>query len=274
MFTTVVVPIDLTPESLRALKPAAVIAAATGSDLVAASVVVNELEQKKAVNVLSERILGLGVSVDTLHVTINPFKVTDGLTSPLRSPADCLIVAASHGHSRLSGIVESISEKILHAWPEVPVLLVGPKFDLESFTLDGPILACVDPSHASEAVVAPVARLADQLGLVPWVVTVMEPVRASAGRVSGEALLESSHVHVVANRLRNLGTHEVNWEVLHGKHPARTIAEHAKGLNSSLVAVASRNRGGLSRLALGSVALETVARASCPVLVVHAEDVD
>lgn len=274
MFTTVVVPIDLTPESLRALKPAAIIAAATGSELVAASVVVNEMEQNKAVKLLSERIAKLGVSVDTLHVTISPFRVTDGLTSPLRSPADCLIVAASHGHSRLSGLIESISEKILHAWPEVPVLLVGPEFDLDSFALDGPILACVDPTHASEAVVDPVARLADQLDLVPWIVTVMEPVRASAGRVHGEALLESSHVHVVANRLRNLGTTEVNWEVLHGKYPAKTITDHAKSLNCSLVAVASRNRGGFSRLALGSVALETVARASCPVLVVHAEDVD
>ena len=86
-----------------------------------------------------------------------------------------------------------------------------------------------------------------------------------------EPVFESNRVHLIANRIQAQGTSTVNWEVLHDKQPAKALAAFADSLDASLIAVATRQRGGLSRLVHGSVAMETVTHAHCPVLAVHAD---
>lgn len=280
MFTQVIVPIDSTRDSLRALFPARVIANVTGAQLLATSVVDDARNRIGRAQHLSEKIRKLGIDVDVVVTYANSQSVNEGLAHLVASSESPLIVLATKGHSHLAKVYGSVAEELLHAWPNVPTLLVGPEVDVASFELDGPIIACVDLTTESEAVMAPVARLSQEFNLAPWVLTVVEPASVSVGTgsawvpdkaVVSENFIESNGVHAVANRLQRMGTAQVNWEVLHGKDPAISIADFADGLNASIVAVASRDRGGLSRLLMGSVAMETVSRAPCPVLAVHAD---
>lgn len=280
MFTQVIVPIDSTRDSLRALFPARVMANATGAQLLATSVVDDARNKIGRAQYLSEKIRKLGIDVDVVVTYANSQSVNEGLAHLVASSESPLIVLATKGHSHLAKVYGSVAEELLHAWPNVPTLLVGPEVDVASFELDGPIIACVDLTSESEAVMAPVARLSQEFNLAPWVLTVAEPAAVSAGTgsawppdkaVVSENVIESNGVHAVADRLQRMGTAQVNWEVLHGKNPASSIADFADGVNASIVAVASRDRGGLSRLLMGSVAMETVTRSPCPVLAVHAD---
>lgn len=53
--------------------------------------------------------------------------------------------------------------------------------------------------------------------------------------------------------------------------PAHKLIEHAAG--AQLLIVGSRGRGGFKGLLLGSVSSKCAAHATCPVLIVHADDV-
>ncbi len=72
--------------------------------------------------------------------------------------------------------------------------------------------------------------------------------------------------HRYANELGRTAGQEVDYVVLHSKHPGPAIADHADDQGASLIAMATHARTGLRRLTLGSVTAEVVARASCPVL--------
>ncbi len=277
MFTTIVVPVDDTPDAFRALKPGRAIADATGAELIVASVVTSLQERAVRAVHVREKVEKAGVEVDKVITYVNAHAVEDGIAHFLERSDDTLIVAASHGHSHTAGLVGSTTEGLVHHWPGIAILLVGPHVDVDNYCLDGPLLACVDTSHESAAVIPPVARLAKDLLLKPWVVTVMEPLRVGAGKypVAGgmEPTMESTHVHTIAGRIQAAGTEAVNWEVLHGKNPAKSIASFAKSMDASIIAMATRPRGGLSRIVYGSVAMDTVREAPCPVLAVHAEPV-
>ncbi len=273
MFATVVVPLDSTPESMRALKPASVIAKATGADLVATSVVYDAADRTRTRIELRQAIAEYGVHVTSVVVYVDAYSVSDGLRHLLSKSERILIVAATQGHSHSVGIVGSVSEHLLHQWPEIPMLLVGPHCNVDSFGLEGPIVACVDGTSESEAVVGPVSELALGLGLDSWVLSVLDSSASEAAltpaRGGSEALPETGQLQRVASQIRTNGVDEVNWEMLHGRNPAKSIVEFSDSLGASIIAVATRNRGGLSRLALGSVAMETVAHSSTPVLATH-----
>jgi nucleotide-binding universal stress UspA family protein len=52
-------------------------------------------------------------------------------------------------------------------------------------------------------------------------------------------------------------------------HPAGAIVAYARELPATLLALTTRARHGLGRVALGSVAMDVVHRSPCPVLVVR-----
>jgi nucleotide-binding universal stress UspA family protein len=55
-------------------------------------------------------------------------------------------------------------------------------------------------------------------------------------------------------------------------HPADMICAVAAEEHVDLIAITTHGRGGWRRVIFGSVATETIRRASCPVLVVHVKD--
>ena len=58
----------------------------------------------------------------------------------------------------------------------------------------------------------------------------------------------------------------VEFEVLHGSHPARSIVDFAKSEQASLIFLATHGRTGFERLRSGSVAADVLRHAECPVV--------
>ena len=64
----------------------------------------------------------------------------------------------------------------------------------------------------------------------------------------------------------------VNYDVLHSHHPARELADLTDRSPVAVMVMATHGRSGWSRLTLGSVAMNVVHHAICPVLVVPPKD--
>ena len=76
-----------------------------------------------------------------------------------------------------------------------------------------------------------------------------------------ESLPESRDVERVRPQL------EVRqFETLHHRHPGKAVGEFADAIGASLIVASTHGRTGLARLALGSVAMEIVRHAPCPVV--------
>ena len=60
----------------------------------------------------------------------------------------------------------------------------------------------------------------------------------------------------------------VNFDVLHSRHPAKELADLAERWPVNVMVMATHGRSGWSRLTLGSVAMNVVHHAICPVLLV------
>jgi nucleotide-binding universal stress UspA family protein len=107
----------------------------------------------------------------------------------------------------------------------------------------------------------------------------LEALRTAREFVTGPAHLYA--IHVVTDRgderqalqrlekaLAEAGLGDARPAVASGD-PAAAIVKHAERVGADLVVIPSRGGSGLSRLLLGSVALEVVRSSSCPVLVLR-----
>jgi nucleotide-binding universal stress UspA family protein len=161
------------------------------------------------------------------------------------------------------------------------------------------ILVALDGSDRSAEVLNPVMEIAKKFGSRITLLQVVAPIAESLG---GEAAITSTAVvgpstaavgqfvsEPIAERvgqqqeaiassareyLRTLAGHlaaleiPTSVEVIEG-HAARVILDYSKGNGAGLIAMSTNGRGGLRRVAFGSVADEVVRHASVPMLLVR-----
>lgn len=266
MFKRIIVPVDRTMASLRALRPARVLADAIDAEVVAATVVAKPADRDAAETVLLERTTANGVEVDGCIVVVNGFTISQGLES-LAQDRQVLLTIATDGHSRTRSLTGSVAEEMVHALAGQPSLLVGPSVAADA-DLHGPIVVCVDPEVPPSAqLIGSARRFARRLAMAPLALSILpESDTTPPGRWSrrvhdgdGPALTDQLAV------LENQGFETI---IRHGVEPAESIVEFADRVGASFLAVGTRPRVGLSRLVFGSVAIETISRAHCPVLTV------
>ena len=89
--------------------------------------------------------------------------------------------------------------------------------------------------------------------------------------VESEHTLAEDYLRVVVRRLRERGI-EVMGERVQGD-TAPTIVARAQQLGADLIAMSTHGRGGLARLAFGSVSDDVVDTSPCPVLLVRVPEV-
>jgi nucleotide-binding universal stress UspA family protein len=139
------------------------------------------------------------------------------------------------------------------------------------------ILVPLDGSELAEEVLPSVEDLASRLHAEVYLVQVVEP-RLASGAIGIEttlALPRSDEVTAEAERyLSGIAEawaakgFDVKWEVLHGS-PARSIATFARAKKSSMIAMSTHGRSGLSQLVFGSVANQVLREAGVPVMMVR-----
>jgi nucleotide-binding universal stress UspA family protein len=169
---------------------------------------------------------------------------------------ESVVVMTTHGRGVLgSAMLGGVAQQIVHA-VRVPLLLIGRECT-SSPTWSGPVLVCHDGSPAADAALKPAITWADALGLRRALVHVFHPLDV----VTAEAPTDA-----IQGAIDALGP-DTDVHVVRDSRPADAIQELACRLDASLVVMSTHGRTGLSRIALGSVAMGVVRNSRCPVLV-------
>ena len=181
-----------------------------------------------------------------------------------------LIAMATHARSGLGRVlVGSVTEAVIRRTSR-PVLLLGPRADPAPIAPRSLIL-CVDGSLLSESLIPIAAFRAQALNLHVTVVQVVSPRGERA--VLPPDVSEQAYVERLGKMLCERGVNAA-WEVLHGAGTAATICAYAREVPGAIVALGTHSRAGLSRLALGSVAMAVVQHCARPVLVFHPRQIE
>lgn len=269
MFKRVIVPVDGSDFSWRAFGPGAALAAQCDAVLEVLQVVtlpddVGVAEQLVR-NQLADVKLPAGLPqsvVAGVHVEIAV--MGDGIAATIASRAESVdgsvVVMSSIGRGRSAALLGSIAEELLGALFG-PVVVVGPDARTDRTDFRGELIVPVDGSDTSESALSLAAAWGIALEARPWVVSVIEPDGTASGDVA-----ESAYPSRVARELAERSHHEVEFEVLHGKQPAKAITDYASDLNAALIVASTHGRTGLARITAGSVAMAIVRNAPCPVV--------
>ncbi len=265
MTQQLIVSIDHSPDSWRAFDVAVALAARTRSSVHVVHVAPGPLDVRQAENHIEielQRRRPFAVEV-SVGVRLSMGTVASELAAVLALHPGAVMVMASHGKGRSAAIVGSITEEVLQR-TYGPIVLVGRRVEGGDFT--GPIVVTVDGSPESEAALPLAAAWALQLSTTPWIVNVADPTRTTVAR-PGDA--DTAYLQRVARGFHSFPDHEVQYDELHDRHPARAVAGYAARHDASLIVASSHGRSGLSRLTMGSVTAGIVRHATCPVAVIR-----
>jgi nucleotide-binding universal stress UspA family protein len=262
MIERVVVPVDFTTESDRALLVAPLLARWAGAHVelvtVAEPIVRTRVEERLAE--VAQR-TGDGT---TWRVIESGGPQEAALLTQLHRDEKAVWCVGSHARGAWSELLfQSVSEDLVRD-AHVPVILVGPHV-VE--TPSGQVLAvALDGSEQSEVILAPAADLAVALGMTLRLLQVADDAAAD---LPSDAV-ETGYLARVADGLPSLDRRHADYDVLHGGHPARDIAEYVGAQGSvGMVALATRGLAGSARVLQRSTAFDLAHRASVPVLILH-----
>jgi nucleotide-binding universal stress UspA family protein len=263
MVQHLIVPVDGSDASWRAADVAVTLARRVDATVDVVEVVFDQHDVSDAQARLAERLEQhdtSGVTVST-NVHVAAESVAQVIGNEVEQHPEVTVVLASHGRGRSAALLGSVTEELLERIFG-PVLVVGPH--TTNYQFEGPIIATVDGSAASESVLPLAAAWGIELGVEPWIVEVTDPDANVSSDVS-----ESAYPARLARRLSRDSSHPVQFEVLHGEHIHDEVADFASTLDASLIVASTRGRTGVSRFVIGSTAAAIVRHAPCPVLLVR-----
>jgi nucleotide-binding universal stress UspA family protein len=180
--------------------------------------------------------------------------VASVLTRIVDSTPGAAVVMSAHGRG---GTTDEVLRALFG-----PVVVVGPGCDLDiAGALGGTYVVPLDGSDRADSVLAIVAAWTVEFGGAPWLVEVVDE-----GIPCASDVIESGYVGHRAAELRRRIGRGVDYDVLHGAHPARAIVDFAINERATLIFLTTHGRTGIDRLRTGSVAAEVVRRSRCPVV--------
>lgn len=267
--TTIVVPLDRSTFSERALRPACSIAARLpDSRVLLVSCSPDDVD-------LVQHYLDDRARLFAEVVQIETRLVDDGdpalaILATVTSEPDAMLCMATHGRGGIKATVLGSVAKQVVCRSTRPLMLVGPHCRTALLPAErGRLLVCSDGSALSDSTIPIAAEWCERLGLEPWLAEVVPPDEypEAAHRPPRNRQVEAATARLAkrSSRLGEPGS-PARWEVLHGV-PSRAIAGFAERLPAALIAIASHGRSGLTRITMGSVATDVVRHAPCPVLI-------
>jgi nucleotide-binding universal stress UspA family protein len=291
MYHTILVPLDGSAFSERALPMATTLAHTMSSQLVlvraaSASVFTGADPAEAQCQAVKEAqaylwavAAGLSEQGLSIEVAVPYGDAAESILLEVGLHSADLVVMCTHGRSGLGRwIYGSVAEQVLARSP-APVLLVHPTGEVATL---GPepkqatLLVTLDGSAFAETALPHAAALAHVFGgTLVLLRAVARPIAAYSYPGVGlvhESLEEEhqqaeSYLGDVAQRLRGDGL-SVQTVVREG-WPADVIVYRGAALGPKLIVMATHGRTGVVRLLLGSVALEVVRRSPLPVLLIR-----
>lgn len=282
MADVILVPTDGSPEAQQALDVALPMATACGFTISLLSAreahgdtVTTEADLKSHLEALARtRCEPLGVAWNVQTPDTRPVEAI--LTAAAADDVQ-FIVMTTHGHSGFHRWrLGSVADRIVHTSTQ-PVVLVRPHEDVQVSTSFDRILVPLDGSEMSARALphavtlarageARVILLRAVSGTVPALALPLDGYYLEADK-DAEALA-AEELRAVAETIEDV---EVEVLVMTGR-PDAVIGEAAE--DADLIVMASHGRGGLARLALGSVADGVIRHAGRPVMIVPSRDAE
>jgi nucleotide-binding universal stress UspA family protein len=262
MIERVVVPVDFSAESDRALSIAPVLASWAGAavELVRVAAPADRADVESRLAGLAD---GLGDNV-TWRIIESGGPAEAALLTELHSDEKALWCIGSHARGAWSAlVVDSVSEDLVRD-AHVPVLLVGPHVE---FPPVGRVLAvALDGTEGSEVILPAAAELGDALGMTLRLLQVAGNGRDDLPTDS----IETGYVARAAAAMPSMKSQLADYDVLHGDHPAHDLADYVAAQSDvGLIALATRGLRGRARLLHGGTAFELAHRSIVPVLILH-----
>lgn len=287
MTKTILVPVDGSALSERSVSYAAALAGPLGAQLLLIravltmkprssaderfnSEVIREVEEE--LQRLGESCLAKGVSSETL--TWHDEAGWAILEAASEKQSD-LIVMSTHGRGGLGRwLYGSVADRVLRS-AEAPIILVPPGAHDDWETAQPfRIVVAVDGSAFAEEAIEPATELAQGLGAEVQLVCAVDPpyywVGPDAYAVydpSAESAAARDYAESIAATLRKSGvvaSVEVSWG-----QPDRVILNAAREFGAHLIVLATHGRGGMARLAMGSVTQAVLHRSMVPLMIVR-----
>ncbi|MGH1488930.1 MAG: universal stress protein [Acidimicrobiales bacterium] len=261
-FSRVLVPLDGSLPATTALKVGEQLADRWGADLQ----VITLIEKSRVptgINHLIEKQLARINLNPKVEVRPISFGVAEDIAGEFDSVDDTFVVMSSWARGRSAGLLTNVAEDVFRLVRQ-PMLLTGTDVELPDDWPSGPLLICVDGSHFSEAIIQSAVLFAKGLSMEVSFVSVVDSSALPAG---ANPVAESNFLARLAGDAQVVLGREVNYDVLHGPDPAEAIADYANHHGASAIAMATHVRSGISRLTHGSVAMDVVSKAHCPVLI-------
>jgi len=255
---TLLVPLDDTPCSERALPVAEQLADRFEADMV---VITADLSDGEPASEGDGFRAPLAMpSYGARAEVVRSLSVPDAVRAVADDSNDPAVCMATHARSMLGhALFGSVAEEVVRGL-EVPAVLVGPASDT-TLHEHGPLLVCHDGSTTSDAIVPVANEWARLLRTNVVLAHVFHPLDVETA-VDPEAVIGEAAAQLG-------GELDVDARVVRGYSPAGTIVALVDDLEPVLVALATHGRTGMGRAALGSVAMSVVRRSACPALVVR-----
>lgn len=294
MYHKIMVPLDGSPFSERALPLAVALAQRSGAELRLVHVVV-PIANRAFIEVdgvaqesLDEIAHGItAVSGVPAMAVRRAGQAVEELSAYAAKEGIDLIVMATHGSGGLQRAwLGSVTDGLIRE-ARVPVVAFRPEEEatagVNGKAIDH-LLIPLDGTARSEAILTEALALGGPkarytlLRVVPY----GEPTSLVARTIDVEYRKEllddlrtgaTQYLDEIAARLRAEGR-EVGTEVLTDPQPAKAILAYAAKVGAELITLATRGRSGIARFALGSVADKVLRGADTPVMVLRSETAD
>lgn len=267
-YRRVVVPLDGSPFSEKALSVARELAALFGATIHLAGFGLEPSHEDE----LRARLLSIADEQGGGPVwTGLTWDVVEGITDVAAGDEPALVCMASHARHGLSGVVlGSMASELLVSRDE-PVIVVGPAFERGAGIAGGPVVVAVDGTPGSEDAVGLGVAWAGRLGTTTEIVTVAEPVPEPpfghhTHRHHGPGDDPAGYVERLAARWRAPGS-EVTAAVIYDPvSVSDAFTDYLAGRPAGLAVLATRPRHGATRAVFGSTADAIIRHSTVPVL--------
>jgi nucleotide-binding universal stress UspA family protein len=255
---TIVVPLDSSEQSERALPVAEAIARRINAGLLLVSAQFHgPLDPGEYLEEQAARVRGCPVDIAATRHEHAPAAIA----SALDAGSDRIVCMTTHGRGSLRlAALGSVAEEVIHG-TDRPILLVGPRCRPDFLDNASELLVAVDRPEAAVPLAEPTRRWANALGLRRRVAILVHPLDIESAQRSDA---------VLAPLVEALELSSINDGILlRADSVAGALADCAEASNAGLIAMNTRARTGLARFVLGSETMGVLRHASCPLLVTH-----
>lgn len=259
-YAQVVVPVDFSPLSWRALSLANSISSSFGIPRRLVHVDTASPWLDEGASQLTLKATPTGEPVD---IEVVAARTTEsGIVRVLDEMPSSLLVISTHGHTAAVEIgLGSTTEQVLRTWTG-PVLAVGPRYRPPARSLRR-IVVCVDPSVSPPTgLVTDVRALAERFAVPVRLLTV-----SNYSAVTDIELIrdDQQRLNQLADVLEQGGL-PASIVRVHGGRPAHEIAQYADQQPGTVIAMATHAHSLPGRLVLGSVAMAVLRQTTSAVL--------